>query len=236
MVFGIEPKKCTISKNLTRNALTTTDVYLIPVDMKKLGICILPDCEDSVYEDVTMIKPYIRTSEEEKLYEELKTWIEADKAYYKKMKEVSEAVNSDDCSIEKKSKDNRQKKMYKTVNQWKEAGRKVKAEELENPKVRTYVDTKSKYYALYIEERTDEIDEDQEKEIPITECSTGLHLTTEKNHKCIENVFDGMGLVSKELGEKFKKFIKTDYPITGYQLRLPAIKCFFPIVGFKSYF
>jgi hypothetical protein len=66
--LGIEPGKCTISKNLTRNALTTTDVYLVPVDMKKLGICIIPDCEVPVYEDVTMIKPYTRTTEEEKLY------------------------------------------------------------------------------------------------------------------------------------------------------------------------
>lgn len=36
--LGVEPKKCTVSKNLTRDALTTTDVYLIPTDMKKLGI------------------------------------------------------------------------------------------------------------------------------------------------------------------------------------------------------
>lgn len=54
--LGVEPKKCTISKNLTRNALTTTDVYLISVEMKKLGICIIPDCEVPVYEDVNMIK------------------------------------------------------------------------------------------------------------------------------------------------------------------------------------
>ena len=44
------------------------------------------------------------------------------------------------------------------------------------------------------------------------------------------------GVVSKELGEKFKSFIKTDYAITGYQLRLPAIKGFFPVVDLKAYF
>ena len=95
---------------------------------------------------------------------------------------------------------NRKKSSYKTVNQWKEAGRKVKEEELENPKARIYVDTKAKYYALYIEEQTDELGEDEIKEIPITEWSTGLQLVTDKNHKCMENVFDGMGIVSKELG------------------------------------
>jgi hypothetical protein len=195
--LGIEPGKCTISKNLTRNALTTTDVYLIPVDMKELGICIIPDCEVPVYEDVNMIKQYTRTKEEEKLYEDLMDWIEADKEYYKKVKEVSENINSKDCKVEKKSKENRQKGTYKTGNQWKETGRRVKVEELENPKARTYVDKKSKYYALYIEEQTDEIGEDETKEIPITEWSTGLQLATAENHKCIENVFDGMGVGRK---------------------------------------
>ncbi|MBP1310808.1 hypothetical protein JOD82_003922 [Paenibacillus sp. 1182] len=43
LVFlGTEPTKSTVSKNLTRNALTTTDLYLFPVDMKQLTICILP--------------------------------------------------------------------------------------------------------------------------------------------------------------------------------------------------
>lgn len=136
--LSIEPEKCTVSKNLTRNALTTTDVYLIPVDIKELGICIIPDCEVPVYEDVNMVKAYTRTPEEEKLYEELMAWIEADKEYYKKIKEVSETVNFADCKVEKKPKENRQTGTYKTVNQWKEAGRKVKVEELENPKARTY--------------------------------------------------------------------------------------------------
>ncbi|AJA48519.1 hypothetical protein CPAST_c24490 [Clostridium pasteurianum DSM 525 = ATCC 6013] len=198
--LGAEPNKCTVSKNLTRNALTTTDVYLVPVHIKEVGICIIPDCEVPVYEDVNIIKSYTRTEEEEKKYEELMAWIEADKEYYKMIKEASEAVNSVDCKVEKKSKENRQKGTYKTVNQWKDTDRKVKAEELGNPKARIYVDTKSKYYPLYIEEQTDEIGKEEIKEIPITEWSTGLQLFTDENHKCIENVFDGMGIISKELG------------------------------------
>lgn len=63
----------------------------------------------SVYEDVTIIKPYTRTPEEEKLYVELIAWIEADREFYKKIKEVSEAVNSADCKVEKIQKENRQK-------------------------------------------------------------------------------------------------------------------------------
>ena len=73
VAIGVEPSQCTISKNFTRNALTTTDVYLVPVDMQKLGICIIPDCEVPVYETVNMIKPYKRTAEEEKLFTKLLT-------------------------------------------------------------------------------------------------------------------------------------------------------------------
>ncbi len=229
--LGIESEKCTISKNLTRNALTTTDVYLAPADMKNLGICIIPDCEVPVYEDVMIVKPYIRTPEEEQQYQELMAWIQEDKEYYKLVKAGNDSVNSEDCTLEKQTRSNRDKKKYKTVNQWEDVDRKVKAEELENPKARVYVDKKGKYYALYIEEQTDET-----KEIPITEWSTGLQLVTDKDHKCIENVFDGMGLVSKRLGKIFKDSLDAKYKITGYQLRLPCIKGFFPCVDFHGYY
>ncbi len=177
-----------------------------------------------------MIKPYNRTPEEEQQYAELMAWIEADKEYYKKKKSGNNLVNSKHCTLEKQTKSNRDKKIYKTVNQWKEADRKVKADELENPKARFYSDDKEKCYALYIEEQTEEL-----REIPITEWSTGLQLVTEKNHKCIENVFDGMGLVSKRLGKKFKEHLDVKHKITGYQLRLPCIKGFFPCVDFHGY-
>jgi ribosomal protein S15P/S13E len=234
--LGIEPSKCTISKNLTRNALTTTDVHLVPVDMKSLGICIIPDCEVPVYETVNMIKPYNRTAEEDKKYDELMAWIEEDKEYYKAVKAGSDVVNAKDCTIEKQTKKNRKKATYKTVRQWNEKGRKVKLEELENPKARFYVDDKEKYYALYIEEQTNEIVEEEIKEIPITEWSTELQLVTEENHKCMENVFDGMGLVSKRLGSKFEKHLEVKHKITGYQLRLPCVKGFFPCVDFHGYY
>lgn len=234
--LGIEPSNCTISRNLTRNALTTTDVHIVPIDMKKLGICIIPDCEVPVYETVNMIKPYTRTIEEEEKHEELMAWISDDKDYYKTVKEASNIVNADGCTIEKQTKRNRQIATYKTVRQWKEAGYKVKREELENPKARIYVDKKKRYYALYIEEQTDEIGEEEIREIPVTEWSTGLQLVTEENHQCIQNVFDGMGLVSKDLGERFRKTLDVPYKVTGYQLRLPCIKGFFPCVDFHAYY
>ncbi|MCD2347406.1 RNA dependent RNA polymerase [Clostridium guangxiense] len=234
--LGKEPAKCTISKNLTRNALTTTDVYLVPTDMKKLGICIIPDCEVPVYETVNIIKPYTRTPEEEKKFEELQQWIEERDNYNKVLKEVKESINSDECKLEKVTKENRQKSTYKTVNQWKDEGRKVKVEELGTPKARIYVDKSGKYFALYIEEQTEEFAEEETTEIPITEWSTGLQLVTEENHECKEVVFDGMGIISKELGDEFKKFLEVNYPITGYQLRIPAVKGFFPVVDFHSYF
>ncbi|MDT8716993.1 hypothetical protein IAI10_10015 [Clostridium sp. 19966] len=234
--LGKEPFKCTISKNLTRNALTTTDVYLVPTDMKKLGICIIPDCEVPVYETVNMIKPYTRTPEEEKKFEELQQWIDEQDNYNKVIKEVKESINSNECKLEKVTKENRQKSTYKTVNQWKNEGRKVKVEELGTPKARIYVDKSGKYFALYIEEQTEEFAEEETTEIPIIEWSTGLQLVTEENHECKEVVFDGMGIISKELGDKFKKFLEVNYAITGYQLRIPAVKGFFPVVDFHSYF
>jgi hypothetical protein len=32
----------------------------------------------------------------------------------------------------------------------------------------------------------------------------------------MENVFDGMGLVSKELGQQMERFLQVDYTIAGY--------------------
>lgn len=234
--LGVEPTKCTISKNLTRNALTTTDIYLVPVDMKKLGICIIPDCEVPVYEDVRMVKPYIRTSEETKQYEELMDWIAAEKEYSNAVSAGAGIVNAKDCTIENQTQRSRDKETYKTVGQWKDNGRKVKLVELKNPKARFHSENRDKYYPLYIEDQTEETAEEETREIPITEWSTGLQLVTEENHKCMENVFDGMGLVSKELGEQFKEHLDVNHKITGYQLRLPCVKGFFPCVDFHGYY
>jgi len=234
--LGIEPTNCTISKNLTRNALSTTDVHVVSVDMKSLGICIIPDCEVPVYETVNMIKSYSRSPKEEEQYKELMDWVEEDKDYYKAVRAATDIVNANDCTLEKHTKSNHQKTTYKTVRKWKEVGCKVKGEELENPKARFYVDNKDKYYPLYIQEQTDEIGEEEIREIPVTEWSTGLQLVTEENHECMENVFDGMGLVSKELGSKFKKALDVPYKVTGYQLRLPCVKGFFPSIDFHAYY
>ncbi|MGG1615612.1 hypothetical protein ACIFQM_02220 [Paenibacillus sp. NRS-1782] len=81
--LGTEPTQCTVSKNLTRNALMTTDVYLFPIDMKQLTICILPDKEIPVTEDVEMILPYHRTPEEEGRYVKLQAYVEEEQHYEK---------------------------------------------------------------------------------------------------------------------------------------------------------
>jgi hypothetical protein len=234
--LGKEPTKCTVSKNLTRNALTTTDIYLVPVDMTKLGICIIPDCEVPVIEDVNMVKTYKRTTDEEKLYKELMEKIDANNQYYDMVKEAKELVNDKECKVETESYKSRDKEKYRTVNQWKEEEKKVIVEELIKPAARIYNDKKGKYTPLYTKEQTAEFSEDDLRDIPVTEWSTGLQLAQDNNHTCMENVFDGMGLVSKELGEVIEKVIDPGYHITGYQLRLPSIKGFFPVVDFKGYF
>lgn len=234
--LGIEPTKCTVSKNLTRNALTTTDIYLVPIDMNKLGICIIPDCEVPVIEDVNVVKAYKRTADEEKFYKELMEKIDANDQYYDTVKEAKELVNDKECKVETESYKSRNKEKYRTVGQWKEDERKVIVEELIKPAARIYNDKKGNYYPLYTKEQTAEFTEDDLMDIPITDWSTGLQLAKDNNHTCMENVFDGMGVVSKELGELIETVIDPGYHITGYQLRLPSIKGFFPVVDFKGYF
>lgn len=230
--LNIEPSNCTISKNLTRNALTTTDVYVMPIeDIKKLGICIIPDCEVPVFETVQMVKPYKRTSEEEKQYQQLLERFEQEDEYYKKAKKATEIVNAKDCTIPKLAKNNRKKETYKTVSQWMEEGRTVLESELDKPNARGYIEKSDTYYPVWIIEQTEEY-----SDITITEWSTGLQLVTEENHECTENVFDGMGLVSKRLGQQMEEHLDVKYRINGYQLRLPCIKGFFPCVDFHGYY
>ncbi|MEC1788619.1 hypothetical protein [Schinkia azotoformans] len=228
--LNIEPSVCTISKNLTRNALMTTDVYVMPIeDIKKLGICIIPDCEVPVIETVQMVKPYERNADEEKQYQQLLERFDQEDAYYKQVKNAAEIVNEISCILPNKEGKNRQKEIYKTATQWKNENRKIKDDEIEKPTARTKVD--SKYYPLWTIEQTEEY-----PDIPITEWSTGLQLVTEKNHECSENVFDGMGLVSKRLGQQMEEHLDVKYRINGYQLRLPCIKGFFPCVDFHGYY
>ena len=183
-----------------------------------------------------MVKPYKRTANEEKLYKELMEKIDANNQYYDKVKEAKELVNDKECNVETESYKSRDKEKYRTVNQWKEEERKVIVEELIKPAARIYNDKKGNYNSLYAKEQTAEFTEDDLMDIPITEWSTGFQLAQDEKHTCMENVFDGMGLVSKEFGDLIEKVIDPGYHITGYQLRLPSIKGFFPVVDFKGYF
>ena len=234
VAIGVEPSQCTISKNLTRNALTTTDVYLVPVDMQKLGICIIPDCEVPVYETVNMIKPYKRTAAEDQQFAKLQAYIEEKQELDKKMSATRSMVNKEDCKVLPLANSGGNWSQFKTVRKWQAEGRIVKDTEWEKPFGRIEID--GKYHPVWKESQTEELPEDTLKEIPVTEWSTGLQLVTEENHACIENVFDGMGLVSKRLGEQFEKVLDVPYTVTGYQLRLPSIKGFFPCVDFHSYY
>lgn len=228
--IGTEPTKCTVSKNLTRNALVTTDVYLFPVDMAKLTICIIPDKEVQVIEDVEMIKSYTRTPEEEQLFAELQEFIEAEKEYAKQHLIIRNQVKDNECEIKVVPND---REKYKTVGVWeRKDSLHVKFEELSKPAGKV-LNKDSIHIPVWTIEQTEPL---EEREIPITEWSTGLQLAEDKAHECMENVFDGMGLASKELGLLIEKHLQVDYTITGYQLRLPSIKGFFPCVDFRGYF
>lgn len=224
-----EPTKCTISKNLTRNALTTTDVYLFPVDMKKLTICIIPDKEVPVIEDVEMIKPYTRTPEEEAMYAELQVFMSAEKEYDKQRLNILEKVRKNKIEL-KVAPENRDK--YKTVGGWEREGRRVRLDALIEPTWKV-IKKDGTHVPVWTIEQTEPY---ERRDVPITEWSTGFQLAVVKDHTVTENVFDGMGLVSKELGQQMEQFLQTDFPVTGYQLRLPAMKGFFPCVDFREYF
>ncbi|SCW83429.1 hypothetical protein SAMN04487970_106124 [Paenibacillus tianmuensis] len=228
--LGTEPTKCTVSKNLTRNALTTTDVYLFPVDMKELTICIIPDKEVPVIEDVEMIKPYHRSPEEESRFAELQAFIATEKEYDKQRLMILGKVKEKE--IELPIAPNSRDKKYKTVGQWRKEGRRVRLDALIDPQWKV-TKKDGTHVPVWTFEQTEPY---EEKEFPITEWSTGLQLAEVKAHKVMENVFDGMGLVCKELGQRMEQFLQSDFPITGYQLRLPSIKGFFPCVDFRRYF
>lgn len=227
--LGTEPTKCTISKNLTRNALTTTDVYLFPIDMKNLTICIIPDKEVPVIEDVEMIMPYHRTPEEEAMFAELQAFVAAEKEYDKQRLKILGAVKENKIELPVASND---REKYKTVGRWMEDARRVRLDALTEPTWKI-IKKDGTHVPVWTIEQTELY---EKRDIPITEWSTGLQLTEVKGYKVMENVFDGMGLVCKELGELMERFLKTSSPITGYQLRLPSIKGFFPCVDFRGYF
>lgn len=219
-----------MSKNLTRNALATTDVYTFPVDMKNLTICIIPDKEVPVIEDVEMIKPYTRTPDEEQLFGELLAFIEAEKEYDKQHLLIRSLVKENECEVKVVPND---RDKYKTVGVWqRKDSLRVKFEELSKP-IGKVLNKDSVYIPVWTIEQTESY---EVKEFPITNWSTGLQLAEEKNHICMENIFDGMGLVSKELGQLMEEHLQVDFNITGYQLRLPSIKGFFPCVDFRGYF
>jgi hypothetical protein len=227
--IGTEPTKCTVSKNLTRNALTTTDVYLFPVEIKDLTICIIPDKEVPVIEDVEMIQPYTRTPEEEAIYADLQQYLQSEKEFNKERQKILEKVK--ERKLEPKvAPEDREK--YKTVGLWEKEGRRVGLNALIQPAWKV-IKKDGTHVPVWTIEQTEPY---ERRDVPITEWSTGLQLSEIKAHKVMENVFDGMGLVSKELGELLGRFLQTDFPITGYQLRLPAIKGFFPCVDFREYF
>ncbi|WDM22897.1 hypothetical protein [Paenibacillus polymyxa] len=228
--LGTEPTQCTVSKNLTRNALMTTDVYLCPVDMKQLTICILPDKEIPVTEDVEMILPYHRTPEEEGKYVKLQAYMEEEKHYEKQRQKISQKVKDHKIELPIAPNDREQ---YKTTGRWeRENNRRVCLEHLTKPawKVEKKDGVSVPVWTI------NQTEPYEKKELPIAPWSTGLQLAEVKSHTVMENVFDGMGLVSKELGQQMERFLQVDYTITGYQLRLPTIKGFFPCVDFHGYF
>lgn len=169
------------------------------------------------YEDLTGFRP-------------IQDYIEAEKEYDKQRLKILVNVKEKKMELPTAPED---RNKYKTVGIWeREEKRRVKLEELSNPKYKI-IKKDGSYVPVWTIEHTEPY---EKKDIPITEWSTGLRLAEVKNHTVMENIFDGMGLVSKELGLQMEEHLQVDFTITGYQLRLPNIKGFFPCVDFRGYF
>lgn len=231
-----EVSHTTRAKRLTSNALLTTDIYAIPYEVKDLDICIIPDNELELelpnmngivkydYKDMTEDEQR-KYSEKIELDASIKNMFEEYKKLtkgsidYSKLK-LAEGFNT-----------------YKTPSRWlNEDNRLVMSEEISAPQYYTKNKSGDKFIA-YTENQTIVINEEL---LEIAEWSTGYKLIDVES--IAVNNFDGMGLVSLEFSHVLQNYLQSDlkeedkHLITGYQLRLPQIKGFFPMVNIKTYF
>jgi hypothetical protein len=227
----------TRAKRLTSNALLTTDVYAVPYDLSKLNICIIPDNELNIempnlngivkydYKDMTKEeqdkcdRKNVLDEDIENMFKAYSDLAKDNKFDYTKV-QLAEGFNT-----------------YKTPSRWlKEDNRLVMLEEVTAPKYYTQNKEGSKFIT-YTENQTLPIDIEL---LEIAEWSTGYKLV-EVNTISVNN-FDGIALISTELGKGLQNYIQSDLEneekhfITGYQLRLPQIKGFFPVVDIRTYF
>lgn len=224
------------AKRLTSNALLTTDIYAVPYDLNSIDICIIPDNELILeLSNMNGIVSY-----------EYKDMTEKDKELYDKKQELNQEINEMFKAYKKLTEDTEfdysKLKLvegfntYKTPSRWlKENNRLVMIEEVSAPQYYTK-NKDGKRFITYTENQTVAIDE---KLLEIAEWSTGYKL---KDVDSIAvNNFDGMGIVSREFGQVLQKYLQSDlkeekHLITGFQLRIPQLKGFFPMVNIKTYF
>lgn len=226
----------TRAKRLTSNALLTTDIYAVPYEVKDLDICIIPDNELELelsnmngivsyeYKDMTEAEQR-KYNEKIELDANIKNMFEEYKKLTKGNIDYSKLKLAEGFST------------YKTPSRWlNEDDRLVMSEEISAPQY--YTKNKSgEKFITYTENQTIAINEEL---LEIAEWSTGYKLIDVES--IAVNNFDGMGLVSLEFSQVLQGHLQSDleaedkHLITGYQLRLPQIKGFFPMVNIKTYF
>lgn len=219
-----ELKHCITPKRLTSNALMTTAIWEIPYDLSKLNVCILPDNEiEKVFKDkLETLIPYEYenfTDEEKQKYDNF--------TYYqymiKRHKELTEEYKKGELqNLETKINYNENKTPSRWLN---EDNRLVKEGELEKP----YKSAKGRL--VYNREQTVELEHNI---FEVAEWSLGYKVI-DYNGKLPINNFDGFGLLSLELGDYIRNYMK-DNTINGCQLRIPQMKGFYIIIDFKQYF
>lgn len=227
----------TRAKRLTSNALLTTSIYSVPYNLKDLKICIIPDNElDLILPNMNGIVKHEykdMNGEEQKKYNKKVELDEEIKQMFEDYKELTEDEEFDYSKL----KLTEGFSTYKTPSRWlNEDNRLVMTEEVSAPQYFTK-NKNGKKFISYTENQTISIDEEL---LEIAEWSTGYKLIDVDS--IAVNNFDGMALVSWEFGQILQRHLQSDlkeeqkHLITGYQLRLPQIKGFFPMVNIRTYF
>lgn len=224
------PKNTVTAKYLVAVALMSTSCNLIDINLDELDICIVDDLEFDIQgQHIVYNKEYERTPEEQESYEDIITYIEDEKDYRVLLgRGRKKAV---DKKLPKRSKENISKQL--TFRQLKEIGLRPKVDELESPITMTYAKGIYKYVPCWSKEQCETIPES--KEVPVNRVTTGIDFVEDNNATVPLNFSDGTGIVSFKLAEKLWMGLGTEKSPEGFQLRLPYIKSFAPVVDIQSY-
>jgi hypothetical protein len=220
--MGLIPKETVFSKWDTAIGNCRASAIKIPYIPR---IIVIDDYETDITETIEKVVPCHEDSEEKQLMLKEK---ELMSTYFKNKKEImlpKEEMNKKLAKLDPYSNQG----TYKTFSTWWRENRRVKLDEINNPK--------AAYYNLYFDKKYPAYTKDQTEKIPelkITESSLGYKVETHENYT-VKKVpfFDGQGLMSINFAKLLTEHLGESQTITCCQGRLPYLKgnfVTFPII------